>query len=166
MVRRPWAAASKNGWISGLSGGAGMARCLLLMTSLPTHDQRGAAVAGAQRATRAVRQRDVTVLDLDLGMGLAAELTHGLDDLGHAPAVRRMVVAETAAVGIEGKLPHPGDEVAVGDELAALPLGAEAEILEGDEHGDGEAVVDRDVLDVGLGDAGLGEGGRSRPHGA
>src|SRR5215470_8672905 len=126
MVRRPWAAASKNGWISGLSGGAGMARCLVLMTSLPTHDQRGAAVAGAQRATRAVRQRDVTVLDLDLGMGLAAELTHGLDDLGHATPVGGMVVAETAPVRVERQLAHARDEVAVGDELAALALGAEA----------------------------------------
>lgn len=38
---------------------------------------------------------------------------------------------------------HPGDEV------PAFALPAEAEVLQCDQHGDREAVVDRDVLDVG-----------------
>jgi Amidase len=45
---------------------------------------------------------------------------------------RCLVVAEAAAIGVEGQPADTGDEVAVGDELAALPLRTEAEILERD----------------------------------
>src|SRR5438093_5621448 len=116
--------------------------------SLSLHDQRGAHVPGAERAAGAVSERDVAVLHLHLGMRLAAELAHGLDHLRHATAVGRMVVAEPAAVGVEGQPADARDQVAVGHELAALPLLAEAEILERHDHGDREAVVDRRVLDV------------------
>src|SRR5262245_60496284 len=75
-------------------------------------------------------------------------------------AVARVVVAETAAIGVEGQPADTGDEVAIGDELAALPLRTEAEILERDQHRDREAVVDGHVLHVGRRRAGLGEGGR------
>src|SRR5262245_15477060 len=81
-------------------------------------------------------------------MRLAAQLPHGLDDLGHAAAVGRMVVAQAAAVGVDRQPADAGDQVAVGDELAAFALPAEAEVLELHQHGDGEAVVDRGVLDV------------------
>ena len=67
---------------------------------------------------------------------------------------------------LKGSLPVARDEVAVGHELAALALGAEAEVLQRDQHGDGEAVVDGRVLDVRGLDAGLGEGRRPRPDGA
>ena len=97
------------------------------------------------------------------GMRLAAQLPHRLDHLGHAAAIRRMVVAQAAAVGVERQLADAGDQVAVGDEAAALALLAEAEILELHQHGDREAVVDRGVLDVGRLDAGLGEGRRAGP---
>src|SRR5262245_21291708 len=130
MSKRPWAAASKNGWISGFMGGAGIVRSFVLMASLPAHDDGGAPVCGAQGSARAVGQRDIAVLHLDLGMRLSAEVTHRLDHVGHAAAVRRMVVAEPATVRVEGQLPHPGDEVAVGDDLAALALRAEAQILQ------------------------------------
>ena len=53
-------------------------------------------------------------------MRLALELAHRLDDLGHAAAVRRMVVAQAAAVGVERKLADARDQVAVHHELAAL----------------------------------------------
>src|SRR5437867_10467845 len=99
-------------------------------------------------------------------MGLAAELAHGLDDLGHAAAVGRMVVAEPAAVGVERQPTDAGDEIAVSDELAALALLAEAKVLQRHQHSDREAVVDRGVLDVGGLDPGLGEGPGAGPHGA
>src|SRR5260370_3586290 len=47
----PWAAASQNGFVSGLTGGGGIVRALPAI-SLSPHDQRGAAVAGRQRARR------------------------------------------------------------------------------------------------------------------
>ena len=90
---------------------------------------------------------------LHAGMGLAAQLAHRLDHLGHAAAVGRMVVAQAAAVGVERQPADAGDEVAVGNEAAALALGAEAQVLELHQHGDGEAVVERGVLDVGRRDA-------------
>src|SRR5258707_2101190 len=49
----PWAAASQNGFVSGLTGGGGIVRALPAI-SLSPHDQRGAAVAGAGRAPRTV----------------------------------------------------------------------------------------------------------------
>src|SRR5215510_12088867 len=116
------------------------------MASLPLHDDGGAAVARAERAAGAVRQRHGAVLHLHLWMGLAAQLPDRLDDLGEAAAVGWVIVAEPAAVGVERQLAGPRDEVAVRHELAALPLGAEAEVLQRDEHGDREAVVDRHVL--------------------
>ena len=115
----------------------------------------------AERAAGAVRQREVAVLHLHLRMRLAAQLAHRLDHLGDAAAVGRMVVAEPAAIGVERQLADARDQVAVGHERAALALLAEAEVLELHQHGDGEAVVDRGVLDVGGLDARLGEGRRA-----
>src|SRR5215510_4582643 len=81
-------------------------------------------------------------------MRFAAQLAHGLDDLGLAAAVDGMVAAEPAAVGVERQLADAGDQISVGDKLAALALFAEAEILELHHDRDGEAVIDRGVFDV------------------
>src|SRR5258707_11780270 len=54
----PWAAASQNGFVSGLTGGGGIVRALPAI-SLSPHDQRGAAVAGRARAPRTRRGGDV-----------------------------------------------------------------------------------------------------------
>ena len=77
------------------------------------------------------------------------------------PRLRRVVVAQAAAVGVERQPADARDQVAVGDEAAALALGAEAEILELHEDGDGEAVVDRCVFDVGRRDTRFLEGARA-----
>src|SRR5258708_1014458 len=88
--------------------------------------------------------------------------SHRLDDLRHAAAVDRMIAAETAAVGVERQLADAGNQVAVGDELAALAFPAEAEVLELHQHRDGKAIVDRGVFDILRGHAGLFE--RERPR--
>ena len=123
-------------------------------------------MAAAQVAARALGQRQRAVLHLHGRMGLAAQLAHGLDDLGDAAAVGRVVVAQAATVGVEGQPAHAADQVAVGDEAPALALGAEAQVLELQQHGDGEAVVDAGVLDVGWSDAGLRKGDRPADGGA
>src|SRR4029077_20919453 len=116
------------------------------------------------RASRQYRERGRRrVPHLYFWMRLAPELAHRLDHLGEPAAIARVVVAEAAAIGVEGQPADTGDEVAVGDELAALPLRTEAEILERDQHRDREAVVDGHVLHVGRRHPGLGEGGRPRP---
>src|SRR5258707_7386175 len=81
-------------------------------------------------------------------MRLPAQLPHRFDDLGHAAAIDRMIVAERAAVGIERQLADAGNQIAVGDELAALALLAEAEVLDLHQYRDGEAVIDRGIFDV------------------
>ena len=86
--------------------------------------------------------------DLHRRVRLAAQLAHGLDDLRHAAAVGRVVVAQAAAVGVHREAPDAGDSVAVGDEPPALALRAEPQVLELHHDGDGERVVDRRVLDV------------------
>ncbi len=64
------------------------------------------------------------------GRGLAAQLADGLDHLRHAAAVAGMVVAQAPAVGVEGELAVRRLQCAVQDELPALALLAEAEILD------------------------------------
>src|SRR5689334_1968731 len=96
-------------------------------------------------------------------MRFAAQLTNGFDDFCHAATVDRMVAAEAAAVGVERQLADAGNEIAVGNEFAALALLAEAEVLELHQHGDGEAVIDRGVFDVLGRDASLFEGTRAGP---
>src|SRR5437867_13414299 len=78
--------------------GAPYFRSVVAIALLPTHDQRGAAVARAEGAAGPVRQRHVAVAHLDLRMGLAAKLPHRLDHLRQAAAIGGMVVAEPAAV--------------------------------------------------------------------
>src|SRR5690242_15563679 len=107
-----------------------------------------------QRTAGAVRQREIAVLHLNRRVRFAAQLTHRLDDLGDAAAVRRMVAAQSAAIGVERQLADTGDQIAVRYKLAALPLFAEAQVLELHQHRDGEAVIDRGVFDVGRLDPG------------
>src|SRR5215467_12951788 len=80
-------------------------------------------------------------------MRLTAQLTHRFDHLGHAAAVRRMIVAQPAAVGVERQPSHAGDQVAIRHEPPPLSFRTEAKILDLDEHGDGKAIVDRHVFD-------------------
>jgi NAD(P)-dependent dehydrogenase (short-subunit alcohol dehydrogenase family) len=96
-------------------------RIVEVAASLPFHDQRGAAVAVCRAAAGAVRQRQAAVRHLHLRVRLAAQLAHGLDDLGHAAAVGRVVVAQPAAIGVEGQLADARDQVAVGDERRPRP---------------------------------------------
>ena len=89
-------------------------------------------MAHAEQATGAVGDGEVAVLHLDLRMGFAAQLAHGLDHLGHAAAIDRMVAAEPAAIGVERQLADAGDEVAVDSvgagvgELVLLSSGSSA----------------------------------------
>src|SRR5262245_47894065 len=96
-------------------------------------------------------------------MRFAAQLPHGFEDLGHAAAIDGMVAAEPAAIGIERQLADARYQIAVGNELAALALLAETEILDLHQHRDGEAVVDRRIFDVLRRDARLLEGARAGP---
>src|SRR5215203_6681407 len=96
-------------------------------------------------------------------MGFAAQLPDRLEDFGHAAAVDRVVAAEAATIGVERQLADAGNEIAVGDELAALALLAEAEVFELHQHRDGEAVIDRGVFDVLWRDARFLEGARAGP---
>src|SRR5215831_10875517 len=130
MRRRPCAAPSQKALVSGLGCGAGILRSAVAMTLLPLQDDGGAAVPCAERPAGAMREREVTVLHLHLGMGLAAKLPHRLDHLGHAAAIGGVIVAEAAAVGVEGQLPRAGDEVAVGDEASAAAARRETQVLE------------------------------------
>src|ERR1700710_2804845 len=120
-------------------------------------------MAHAEKSAGAVRDREIAVRHLHFWMRFTAKLAHSLDDLGHAAAVDGMVAAETAAVGIERQLADARDQVAVGDELAALTLLAETDVLELHQHRDGEAVIDRGVLDVLWRNAGFLERARAGP---
>src|SRR5262245_66283391 len=85
----PWAAASQNGFVSGLTGGGGIVRALPVI-SLSPHDQRGAAVAGRERAAGTVSEGDIAVPHLFFWMRLAPGLEAGLDQPGGPAAVCRV----------------------------------------------------------------------------
>src|ERR1700723_977583 len=112
-------------------------------------------MAHAEQSTGAMRNGEIAIRHLNFGMRLAAQLPHRFKNLGHAAAVDRMVAAQAATVGVERQLADAGDQIAVGDELAALAFLAEAEVLKLHQHRDGEAVVDRGVFDVLWRDAGF-----------
>src|SRR6266851_1575159 len=126
---RPCEAASQNACVSTVAAGAGILRCFVAMVSLPFEDKRCAAMPAAERATRAVRQREIAILHLDRRMRLAAQLAEGLDDLGHAAAIGRMVIAQSAAIGIERQSADARNQVPVGNEPAALASRAKPQIL-------------------------------------
>src|ERR1700674_1622357 len=117
----------------------------------------------AEQATGAVGDGEIAVLDLHFRMGLAAQLAHRFDDFCHAAAVDRVIAAQPAAVGIERQLADAGNQIAVGDELAALALPAEAEVFDLHQYRDGEAVIDRGIFDVLWRDTRLLERPRPRP---
>src|SRR6266702_5366732 len=156
----PCLAASQNAAVSGLATGAGY---FLLRSSHALQNGSRGGVADAQETAGAVGDGEIAIPDLHLRMRLAAQLPDRLEDLGHAAAVDGVVAAEAAAVGVERQLADAGDQIAVGDELAALALLAEAEVLELHQDRDGEAVVDRGVFDVLRRDAGFLERARTGP---
>ena len=79
--------------------------------------------------------------------GLAAQLFRRLDDEEQA-ALTGVARREPTAVGVGGEGSAEA-QLAVGDERAALALGAEAEVLERDEQHVGEGVVELADVDVG-----------------
>src|ERR1700745_4225172 len=91
-------------------------------------------VAHAQESAGTMRDCEVAVFHLHLRMRLAAQLPHSLDDFRHAAAVDGMVAAQPAAIGVERQLADAGNQIAVGDEFAALALLAEAEVLKLHQH--------------------------------
>src|SRR4030081_3865295 len=99
-------------------------------------------MAHAQESAGAVRDREIAVFYLHLGMGFAAQLPHRFDDLGHAAAVDGVIAAEPAAVGVERQLADARNQVAVSDELAALAFLAETQILDLHQYRDCKTVVD------------------------
>lgn len=108
-------------------------------------------------------QGEVAVWNLDRGMSFAAELPHRFQQLGHPPAIVGMAIAKTAAIGVERQGAGPRDEVPIGNEAPALALLAKAEVFKLYHDGNGEAVVDRGVFDVGGQDAGFFEGTPAGP---
>src|SRR5436190_4289028 len=139
----PSAVASQNAAVSEVTSGTGVGSGSLISAVLPpscvlaAEHECGAPHAGGQRSAGAVRDRERAVGDLHGGVGLAAQLAHCFDDLGHASAVARVVVAQPAAVGVERKLAVGRNEGAVEHEAPSFSLLAEAEILEAHEDRDG-----------------------------
>ena len=104
--------------------------------------------------------RHLGALDLALA-ALAAQLAHRLGDEEHAVHAR-VGEREAAAVGVHGQRAAARAERPLGGEGAALALLAEAEVLEVEQRGDGEAVVAHEDVDVGGRQAGHGEGPGAR----
>ena len=77
---------------------------------------------------------------------LAAQLPHRLHEQEHA-VLAGVGVRQPAAVGVRRQRPT-GAELAVLHERAAFTLGAEAEVLEVQQRGDGERVVAHEHVDV------------------
>src|ERR1700738_1008505 len=119
-------------------------------------------MAHTEQTAGAVHEREIAIRHLHFWMRLAAQLTYRFDDFGHAAAIDGVTIAEPAAVGVPRQFTDAGNQIAVGDELAAVAFLAEAEVFQLHHHGDGEAVVDRSVFDVLWRHTGLGKRRRSR----
>src|SRR5436305_11546762 len=104
-------------------------------------------MAHAEKSAGAMGDREIAVRYLHFWMRFAAQLPDRLEDFCHAAAVDGVVRTKPAAVGVERQLADTRNQVAVGDELAALAFLAEADVLELHQHGDGEAVIDLGVFD-------------------
>src|SRR3954451_5607353 len=105
-----------------------------------------------QVAAHAVDEGDLGVLDLARA-AVPPELADRLDQQ-EDPEHAGVGVGEPAATGVEREVAADGGALA-GDEPAALTLGAEAEVLELDEGGVGEGVVELRDVDVGRCQPGL-----------
>src|SRR4051794_31760912 len=117
-------------------------------------------MAHAQESAGTVRDREIAIGYLHFWMRFAAQLPDGLEYFGHAAPVDGVVRTQATAVGVERQLADARNQIAVGDELAALAFLAEADVLELHQHRDGEAVIDRGVFDVLWRDAGFFERAR------
>ncbi len=96
---------------------------------------------------------------VDLGVAaVAAKLAHRLDDVVAADEVR---LGQQAAVGVDRQAPARRDGAGRGD-LGPGALLGEPEVLELQEHRDGEAVVDLGNVDVGGCQPGLAIGPSAR----
>src|SRR3954470_10871483 len=81
-------------------------------------------------------------------MSFAPELPDRLNDLGHAAAISRMIIAQPAPISIERQLPYPGDQIAVSNEPTTLAFGTKSKVFQADQDRNGKTVVDRGVLNV------------------
>src|SRR3954453_6573719 len=113
--------------------------------------ENGSRRAG-QVATHAVDEGDFGVLDLARA-AVPPELADRLDQQ-EDPEHAGVGVGEAAATGVEREVAADGGALAR-DELASFTLGAEAEVLELDEGGVGEGVVELRDVDVGRCQPGL-----------
>ena len=133
---------------------------------LPFHDQGGAAVARAEQPPVPCASARSQFFTCTAGCASPRSWRTASMTLVMPPRLAGWLLHSPPPSVLNGSLPTARDQVAVGDEPAALALLAEAEVLELHQHGDREAVVDRGVLDVGRRDAGLGEGARARTSAA
>src|SRR5580700_10810187 len=107
--KRPWRAASKKVLLSAvMTGGASLRLANTAISSLPFHDHRRAAMARGELKAGALRQHQIAILHLHGRMRFAAQLPNRLEHFRHAAAVSRMIIAQTAAVGVERQLADAG----------------------------------------------------------
>jgi hypothetical protein len=77
-----------------------------------------------------------------------------------------VVVAQPATISVERQLSVRRLQRAIHDELPAFALFAEPQVLDLQQYGDRERVVDRGVVDVAMRDTGFLKGARTAPDGA
>ncbi|VDO26797.1 unnamed protein product [Brugia timori] len=112
--------------------------------------------------TQAVHQPDLCALDLPVAAA-AAQLLHHLEEVQQRPGHAWVREGEQASMGVDRDATAVGD-LPIGHEAAALPLRAEAQVLEHHDHRAGEAVVDTGHVDVARADACHCIGLRARLH--
>lgn len=73
-------------------------------------------------AAGSMSQHPVVILHLYRRMRFAPALAYGFQQLRHPALVARMIAAKTAAIGVERQAADAGNQIAVRDELPALPF--------------------------------------------
>src|SRR5579884_921660 len=133
-MRSSWALQpSQKAWSSGPGCGSGRRYSTVSSISVSPQDDRAARIRGAGDDA-AARPRHLA----RRALVFVAKLAHGLVHQVHAPHV---ALGQVAAGGVDRQRAAQLD-AAVLDEGPPLPLGAEAEVLDLRDHGEGEAVVE------------------------
>src|SRR3546814_18486634 len=101
-----------------------------------------------------MRESNIAIANLNLRMSLTANLTNRFENLGHAAAIARVVVAQSPAIRVEGQFADAGNQIAVRDELPALPFFAKTKIFERFQHCNSEGIIDGGVFNIGGGEPG------------
>ena len=100
-------------------------------------------MAPVEHAAQAVRNSQITVLNLYRRVRFSPQLPRGFYHFRNAATMCGVIVAQTTAIGVYRQPPDATDQIAIGNETPALTFFTEPQIFNRQQDGNGETVVSR-----------------------